>query len=325
MELKASSEQLRAVRGTRALLPSEDGAFVDFFCDRPHRHRRLQRQLTRKVEDAAGRQWSASNPPTEQREKLRRDFLKQPGAKDVFTAIPAEDSWSIPIRGAAWRTAVAMWLGLPHGMLTVEECQGKHAACQRSGKEWDHYQSCLRINGCSKKTRRHDGMVYNLAWCLRSGLNLDPKIEPKYLDVEGRKRPDIQVAVGNSEFLVDVAVLHTHGKGRQRWGTDALMDEEKAKRKHYQDMARGMHAEVIPFVVDASGVWGPSATKWVSQLLNKAVEEGFIHESDVRQERRRIRYAVAHALHKGNAAMWYDYNHRNPTAPRLQSPWFTEW
>ena len=81
-----------------------------------------------------------------------------------------------------------MWLGLPHGKLMVEECQGKHTSCQRSGKEWDHYQSCLRINGCSKKTRRHDGMVYNLAWCLRSGLNLDPKIEPKYLDIEGRKR-----------------------------------------------------------------------------------------------------------------------------------------
>ena len=90
-------------------------------------------------------------------------------------------------------------------------------------------------------------------------------------------------------------------------------------------MARGLFAEVIPFVVDASGVWGPSATKWVSQLLNKAVEEGFIDECDVHHERLRIRYAVAHALHKCNAAMWYDFNHRNPTAPRLQSPWFTEW
>ncbi len=46
-------------------------------------------------------------------------------------------------------------------------------------------------------------------------------------------------------------------------------------------------------VVNASGV---CATKWVSQLLNKAVEEGCIYESDVRQE--------ARALHKGNAAMW---------------------
>ena len=168
-ELKASSEQLREVQGTRALLPGEDGEFVDFYCNRPHRHSRLQRQLTRKVEDAAGRQWSASNPPTEEREKLRRDFLKQPGAKDVFTAIPAEGSWSLPIRGAAWRTAVAMWLGLPHGKLMVEECQGKHTSCQRSGKEWDHYQSCLRPQcnqvGVTTAEQGGGGGVYRRVRC----------------------------------------------------------------------------------------------------------------------------------------------------------------
>ena len=84
-------------------------------------------------------------------------------------------------------------------------------------------------------------------------------------------------------------------------------------------------AEVIPFVVDASGVWGPSATKWVAEVLNKAAEEGFIREDDVGQERRRMRFAVAHALHKGNSALWHEYSHKNAAAPRQQSLYFTGW
>ncbi len=39
-----------------------------------------------------------------------------------------------------------------------------------------------------------------------------------------------------------------------------------------QDMARGMHAEVIPFV-DASGVWGPSATKCRPNHIATAVRQ----------------------------------------------------
>ena len=323
----ASAEKLRGVHNTAPLLPREGVSFVDHYCDRPHRHLRLQRQLTRRVEEAAGRQWQESYPPTD-RERQRQQFMGLAGAKDVFTVVPEDTNWSLPIRGSAWRAAIAAWLGLPHGKLVVQQCQGRHRACRRHGAEWDHHQSCIHINGKAKKTRRHDGVVNSLAWCLRSGLNLNPQVEPHNLDNAGRRRPDILVSVGEKQYLVDVAVVQSFGAGQMdtgRMGVKYLEDVERRKRGHYQDMAGDYQAEVIPFVVDATGVWGPSATKWVSEVLNKAAEEGFIREDDVRQERRRMRFAVAHALHKGNSAMWHEYSHKNPDAPRQQSLYFTGW
>ena len=323
-ELNASAEKLREVQGTTPLLPREGGSFVDHYSDRPHRHLRLQRRLTKRVEEAAGRQWHEDYPSTE-RERQRRQLMEQPGAKDVFTVIPEDATWSLPIRGAAWRAAIAGWLGLPHGKLVVRECQGRHQSCRRYGKEWDHHQSCVHIS----KAQRHDGVVNSLAWCLRSGLKLSPEVEPKHLDNRGKRRPDISVSVADKHYLVDVAVVHSFGVGQvdsRRKGLEYVEDAEKRKRKRYEDIASEMQAEVIPFVVDATGVWGPSATtRWVSELLNKAAEEGFIGEWEVREEKRRIRFAVAHALHKGNSAMWHEYCHKNSEAPRQQSPYFTGW
>ena len=40
--------------------------------------------MTRKVEEAAGRQWHERYPATD-REKQRQQFMELPGAKDVFT------------------------------------------------------------------------------------------------------------------------------------------------------------------------------------------------------------------------------------------------
>ena len=326
-ELKAASGELRKVQTTAPLLPREGVSFIDHYCDRPHRHLRLQRQLTKRVEEAAGRQWHERYPAAD-REKLRQQSMELPGAKDVFTVIPEDTNWGLPIRGSAWRAAIAGWLGLPHGKLVVRECQGKHQSCRRHGAEWDHHQSCVQINGKAKKTRRHDGVVNSLAWCLRSGLGLNPQVEPNNLDNVGRRRPDILVSLGEKQYLVDVAVVQSFGAGQVetgRVGAKYLEAAERRKREHYADIAVEFQAEVVPFVVDASGVWGPSATKWVSEVLNKAAEEGFIREDDVGQERRRIRFAVAHALHKGNSAMWHEYSHKNATAPRQQSLYFTGW
>ena len=157
---------------------------------------------------------------------------------------------------------------------------------------------------------------------------LNPQVEPNNLDNVGRRRPDILVSLGEKQYLVDVAVVQSFGAGQVetgRVGAKYLEAAERRKREHYADIAVEFQAEVVPFVVDASGVWGPSATKWVSEVLNKAAEEGFIREDDVGQERRRIRFAVAHALHKGNSAMWHEYSHKNATAPRQQSLYFTGW
>ena len=94
-ELNASAEKLREVQGTTPLLPREGGSFVDHYSDRPHRHLRLQRRLTKRVEEAAGRQWHEDYPSTE-RERQRRQLMEQPGAKDVFTVIPEDATWSLP-------------------------------------------------------------------------------------------------------------------------------------------------------------------------------------------------------------------------------------
>ena len=176
-------------------------------------------------------------------------------------------------------------------------------------------QSGTITSPASRLTARPRRPGDSLAWCLRSGLGLNPQVEPNNLDNVGRRRPDILVSLGEKQYLVDVAVVQSFGAGQVetgRVGAKYLEAAERRKREHYADIAVEFQAEVIPFVVDASGVWGPSATKWVSEVLNKAAEEGFIREDDVGQERRRIRFAVAHALHKGNSAMWHEYSHKLP-------------
>ena len=199
------------------------------------------------MEEAAGRQWHERYPAAD-REKLRQQSMELPGAKDVFTVIPEDTNWGLPIRGSAWRAAIAGWLGLPHGKLVVRECQGRHQSCRRHGAEWDHHQSCVQINGKAKKTRRHDGVVNSLAWCLRSGLGLNPQVEPNNLDNVGRRRPDILVSLGEKQYLVDVAVVQSFGAGQVetgRVGAKYLEAAERRKREHYADIAVEFQAEVV--------------------------------------------------------------------------------
>ena len=234
-----------------------------------------------------------------------------------------------PVADVAFLSAIASWVGCPQGAQVVEHCAGPHEACAEFGGYWDHFQSCKWINGRVRKTVRHDGIRDAVTGWLRQ-LGLRPHPEPLHLDPDGGgKHPDIEVFTGRECYLIDVVVVHATGPGyarRGRQGMVAVEDVEKAKKNKFKTMADRFVAELVPFALDSTGAWGTCASRWADNLLRSLLKEGSLDDDDVEVERRRLRYLVAHTLHRGNAATARDHSNRNRgRASFIPSQHFQSW
>ena len=130
----------------------------------------------------------------------------------------------------------------------------------------------------------------------------------------------------NKTYLIDVLVVHSTGAGyavRNQLGMSAIVAQEHAKMIKFLPTAEAIGAEVVPFALDSTGVWGPCATQWLVRMLRDLNLDG--EGRDV--ERRRLQYLVAHRLHRGNAAMAREYANRNKREriPLVPSVHFRSW
>jgi hypothetical protein len=325
--LAESLEMLRDVPHTVKLLPSADSSFRDHYGTKCHLRVKLQKGLSSAIEADRSLARERAFPATETRETERRRLLQLPGASDVFCLLPVDDTCGNPVSDADFLGAVASWMGIPHGAQVVQQCMSGKDACMGRGGNWDHFQSCKWINGRTKKTIRHDGIrdvVCN--WIRHQGLTALP--EPLHLCPDGGgKHVDILLnGANNKTFLIDVLVVHSTGAGyamRNQLGMRAIAAQENAKMIKFLPTAVAIGAEVVPFALDSTGVWGPSATQWLVRMLSDLKLDG----EDREVERRRLQYLVAHRLHRGNAAMAREYANRNKREriPLVPSVHFRSW
>ena len=106
------------------------------------------------------------------------------------------------------------------------------------------------------KKLRHKEIAKNIAsWCIRAGAER-AETEPEHLWTVDNKRPDIDVQLGQKQFLVDVAVVHITApsyciKAQHPFGGSQEM--VKTKMDRFCDMAAQLDAAVCPAVLESFG------------------------------------------------------------------------
>jgi hypothetical protein len=163
-----------------------------------------------------------------------------------------------------------------------------------------HYLSCTSQNRREVNTR-HDAVKDALyrAVLLTGGQAMR---EVKGLDAKSDLRPDLQIVYPGRHVLTDVAVVHSLGsRGRDEPAnpTATAKDMEGRKRRKYTAIASRHDAELIHFVVETCGGFGPDAIALLDVISGAASEHlSLWSQEDAAKE---LLDSVAIAVQKGNA------------------------
>src|SRR6185436_4055324 len=120
-------------------------------------------------------------------------------------------------------------------------------------------------------TDRHDDLKFALArWASRLGAR-DVKIEPRRLDPNSEKRPDLIIYIGGLCFLVDVTIYHplapSHVRACSRNEERVLEEAEAKKLSKYRGMAEEMKGEFFAFAAETTGRLSDQALAFIKALI----------------------------------------------------------
>jgi hypothetical protein len=192
-------------------------------------------------------------------------------------------------------------LGLP-----PEPRMPTHCACgapngQYASDPW-HGLSC-QSETATTVTDRHDDIKFVLArWASRLGAT-KVQVEPRRLDPNSRKRPDLLIEIGGQLYLIDVTVRHPLAPSHM---SDCAKDEKKVleqaeaeKLKEYRDLAEDMKAQFFAFAVETTGRLGNQAMAFLKIFIEQAAK--FKNLWAPREIVYGIYRSVAIAIARGNA------------------------
>lgn len=207
-----------------------------------------------------------------------------------------------------YRSSLSLRLMLPCCWTPVgtysqcQHCIATHYGDQAQDSRF-HPLSCIRAQG--KITKRHDRIRDILASGLRRlfgghTVQLEPAV------AAGLRRPDIILTIGARTFIIDVAVANPTCRRYLNKSSDltalaAADTMEEHKRREYAGTLASLQLQpdaMIPFVLEATGRLGKSASTFLEQLETSV---------EVRAEvsaRSTIKFMLAHircCLHRGNA------------------------
>ena len=133
-------------------------------------------------------------------------------------------------------------------------------------------------------------------------------MEVSHLSDDDKKRPDMQVILPGGHYLSDVKVVHPTCPSHvaKYGGTQfaAARAGQREKIKKYADIAKNIHAEMIPFVIETSGAF----TEESEQLINHIVATCAEHQQlwEPKEVRRDFLGAIAIAVQRGNASCMFE-------------------
>ena len=156
----------------------------------------------------------------------------------------------------ACRTANRLRLGLP----LTNKTHRVQCVCGADAGGGDHFMVCNRVKG-GAIIDRHNAVMKVLTKHIQL-VNGRAKEEPKGLDPGSRERPDIDVFLGSSEYLIDVMVTHPTAASNVNvamYPLGAALKGETMKSKKHKDKARG-GAIFVPYVVETYGGTGRQAS-----------------------------------------------------------------
>ena len=102
-------------------------------------------------------------------------------------------------------------------------------------------------------------------------MGLKAQLEPKGLHASSRLRPDLLLTLPGRHILTDVAVVHSLAPGavKSRHSTKPLgnaKDMEATKRRNCAQLSSQRQYELLPFAVETTGSFAPSAVKLMQAM-----------------------------------------------------------
>ena len=227
----------------------------------------------------------------------RLHAIAAPKAGLWLTTIPM--SSQLRITNEAFQNATRLRLGLPPTEYPPSRC----AKCSSGDFQADawHALACGSLRG-STHTNRHNKVVRLLSqWINRlGGIS---HIEPRNLDRDSERRPDIDASLGGKRFLIDVTILHPTARSNVADGARGPLalarSAAQEKSEKYAPMARHNKATFVPFAVETYGGICDEANDFVRDLIKMAGTFKFAWQpSEVVYT---IRHSIAMAVQNGNA------------------------
>ena len=184
-----------------------------------------------------------------------------------------------------------------------------------------HGLECLKLRG-SLGRQRHD-RISQLLYSAAVGAGIAAEREVREFE-ENRKRPDLLFSSLNSlTMFADVAVVSPLAKSHQNRAKRVLgaaaHGEVLKRQKYHEEISRLRGgATFVPFIVESLGGFGHGARNVIRHIVaNYNANTATMARPDVQ---RRLRYEVAVALQKGNAAIMVSWLQRTGQILAIDQP-----
>jgi len=282
------------------LLPVTADTFTSYFAEESKERAKERVQLQKAITAGANLQLGdklRAEAKTDEAKALLNS-CRAKGAALVFTTVPHSRHLELSREQVCCHER--LHLGLP-----PQQRMPLHCACHKPNGQYAfdpwHALSCESEKATSV-TDRHDDVKLALArWASRLGARV--KIEPRRLDRNSKKRPDLMVEIAGQCFLIDVTVWHplapSHVSACARDEESVLKQAEAKKLGDYSGIAEDMKAEFFPFAVETTGRLGTGAMAFIKKLI----EEGARYKNvwAPKEIVQGIYRSVAIAIARGNA------------------------
>ena len=96
-----------------------------------------------------------------------------------------------------------------------------------------------------------------------------------------RKKVDVTVVVDNTTYYIDVSIFNcgcpTHARVNKDSSLERMVHQESHKRDQYKKVNLSNNPNLIPFILDTSGNFGPMALKFIKKIAEYRI--GFLSEN----------------------------------------------
>lgn len=152
-------------------------------------------------------------------------------------------------------------------------------------------------------TYRHDTVKQLLA-SLAKECGADAEVEPRQVVYSDMRHPDVGLVMGAAQISIDVTIKYPLSPSYiRRFGQHSLgtaLEGERLKRERYEMEAKEQGVTFVPFSIEATGAWGPSAVELVKALADHAAE----HTAWTRHEAlAMLSQGISVAVQRGNCLL----------------------
>ena len=134
-----------------------------------------------------------------------------------------------------------------------------------------HFLTCRPLFRGRNVNARHDEVGRALYRCALA-MGLRAQLKPRGLDPNSDLRPDLLLTLLGRPILTDVAVVHPLSRAAMQKACAQLGKAKAMKRiksRKYSAIASSRGFEGLPFVVETSGGFGPSAVKLIHAMARR--------------------------------------------------------